>query len=300
MKKHANTILLLFCLAFSLVAQFRISSLDGQLRSLRAQLSSQYSGLTSQVSGISNAVTDELRRQASIIASFDYSFGGFDPASLSVPLTLRFTPKEQKADTVVAFQVGESLVEAENQDGLFAATLPVSVFNSLEASVSVTTDGLQKREALPVYENPRDTFLLNIYGTGLSGARGYSDGAYQWEGDFMYELSQNGSRASQAVSAALVAEVDGREIWRQEVASDAAGSSAEVNQSFAVGSGQELLVWFDVTDSLGLRYRSLVDVCRIDEAGQWDRRSPDLPIGRQDIYNADGELVYSDSAALTR
>ena len=77
MKKHANTILLLFCLAFSLVAQFRISSLDGQLRSLRAQLSSQYSGLTSQVSGISNAVSDELRRQASIIASFDYSFGGF-------------------------------------------------------------------------------------------------------------------------------------------------------------------------------------------------------------------------------
>ena len=231
-----------------------------------------------------------LKRQASIIDSFEYSFGMPDNNTLSVPVTFNITPKEIKADTsATLFVSGESIRMKKNGTD-FTATLPVGIFDAFEAKVILADGGIQKTEKLDVSENLREKLLPTI-NVRYKGKWTYSrnQGEFHSTGNLSLDVKPAANN-NKIETARLVIEVDGKTISEKRI-EKIGESMIPFDEKITVSAGQKLTVAVIAADSLGLIHKAIGVQYELDDNADLMRES--VWSGETIITDKDGTLLYA-------
>ncbi|MDD5703775.1 MAG: hypothetical protein PHU23_17205, partial [Dehalococcoidales bacterium] len=284
MKKFIIPALVAVLIILQFVSLARIGSLQDELMNTRNELRnfmSQQSGhMSSQINSIYSGIDDMLKKQASIISSYDCEFGVVDTANLTLPVTFQIVPREIKEDTSVALYVsGESFAMSRSGTS-FTATVPASIFSTLEARVAIEDGGVTRTEDLPVQDDLRyralpivDARFENIDGSYSKNPDGQS-GEYTISGRIGMDVkpAMNGNTIEQA---RVVIDRDGTIVYDKTLASGLwnttgdnpdlhadqpvriGGGTAflDIAEKFTISTGQSLTFTVSAVESLGLTHQ---------------------------------------------
>ena len=284
MKKFIIPALVVVLIILQFVSLARIGSLQDELMNTRndlRNLMSQQSGhMSSQINNIYSSIDTMLKKQASIISSYDCEFGAVDTTDLTLPVTFQVVPREVKEDTSVALFVSGESVAMSRSGTSFTATVPVNIFGTLEARVAIEDGGVTRSEDLPVQEDLRyrvlpivDVRFENIDGSYSKNPDGQS-GEYTISGRIGVDVkpAMNGNTIEQA---RVVIDRDGTIVFDKTLAGGlwhAVGDKSEVQtdqpvriggetvfldiaEKFPLSTGQTLTFTVLAVDSLGLTHQ---------------------------------------------
>jgi hypothetical protein len=283
--------------AVLLILQFvslaRIGSLQDDLRNTRNELTNMTSQQSSQINSIYSRIDDRLKKQASIISSYDYEFGAVNTANLTLPLTFQVTPREIKEDTSLALYVSGESVAMSRSGTNFTATLPANIFSTLEARVVIEDGGVTRTEDLPVQENLRYRALPTVYARFENINASYSrnpdglSGEYKISGRIGADVkpAMNGNTIEQARvvidrDGEIIAEKligNGNGIWSphesplftespeaKPVPIKGGTIFIDIDEKFTLSARQALTFTVVAVDSLGLSHRVIAENFTLD------------------------------------
>jgi hypothetical protein len=294
MKKYVVPIVMTVLVAMQAVSLSRISGLRDQLEETNRQLS-QVSAEQSRIMGnIYSNVDNLLKRQASIIDTYDYSLGEADRTNLAVPITVRVTPKETRTDTAATLYLSGESVVMERNGTTFEGTLPVEIFDTIEAKVVFSDEGVDRSEKLDIWENLRERVLPSLYAqfegeSGYHQTAGNTKGTYTRKGNLNLDIKQ--AVRSEFRGIRLIMELDGKVVSDRSV-ENALGNRVMVDEKVSLSPGQTSAMYLVAEDTLGLIHRLTIDEVVIGEEGEpifgeyWGMN------GEAVIMDKDGKILY--------
>jgi hypothetical protein len=297
MNKHAIPLLFATLIILQIISLVRIGNLQNDLNNTRNQLSNSASQQSNQINNIYANIDSMLKRQASIIDSYEYSFGTLDNNTLTVPVTFNITPKETKADTSATLVVSGQSFNMNKNGTNFTATLPVRIFDAFEARIILADGGVRKTEKLEVSENLREKLLpiIHVRFEGKSTSRysknqGESSGIYHKAGNLSLDVKPAANNKIEG--ARLVIDVDGKTVSEKTI-EKIGGSAIQMDEKIPVSAGQKLTIAVIATDSFGLVYKTVVDQYELnDNADPKREREPMWP-DETIITDKDGAILYT-------
>lgn len=289
MKKYVVPVLLTVLMVMQAVSLSTIRGLRDQLEDTNRQLS-QVSSEQSQIMGnIYSNVDNLLKRQASIIDTYDYTLGEADRQNLAVPMTVRVTPKETRTDTAATLYLSGKSVVLERNGTTFEGTLSVDIFDTIEAKVVFADEGVERSEKLDIWENLRERVLPSLYAqfegeSGYHQTTGNTTGTYTRKGNLNLDLKE--SDKSEFREIRIVLELDGTVISDKPV-ENVLGQRVSVDEKVSLSPGQTSAMYLLAEDSLGLIHKLTIDEIKIDENGQ--------PVFGE-FWGQGGEAIIMDKA----
>lgn len=291
MKARLPVLLAALSCVLTLVCLVEIASLKSQLAQVENAVVSNVSHVTSQVGSISAQVDEALTRQASILASSDWSFGQANLETYTAPLTFTAVPKEQTPGVTTAALVcgGQTYPMTAGEDGSFSVTLDLPLFEEMTLQrVIFSENGQQRAEALEIADTPFYS-CLTIPSTSSMLDCQLEKETMQIEGSLIFDgLSRENGK-----SLTLVAEVNGEETARVPVPLNFDSyylTEVPVQAEVSVPAESTLTLYAEVEDANGLRYRSFLD--EIDTTGNDAGNALCTPA--LSIYDSRGSLLWSE------
>ena len=293
-----NTILLIVCLV-------QIADLRAELQNMRSNMGSRLSDILTNVNNSYSYIEEKLEENASIISKSEFEFGEIDIKAGTVEVNAYVIPKEYQPDVTQAFFLcGDEEVPAEYVGGKYVATMYMPLYEDvMMASVMFKENGTIRTESLDWFFNPRAELLPYVYaynaGSFSVGKSGEKENVSTWtfSGDLEIDVVGKYRDEFKADTAEIVRFLDGKEVERFDITLEAMTAhntfSYNWNPTYEIpfGSTQELFV--DVTLKNDLVYRSQISYCRMDEQGNpveddgyWEKLEAD-------IYDTEGNLLYS-------
>lgn len=313
MKKQPAVILAALCCVLVLLCLWKISDLSRRVEQLQNDLNYQNDSLNSIAADVSNQVQTSLRTQQSILASSDQSYGPLDPETWTVPLTLTATPKEQTPGVTTAVLVcgGTQYPMTAKKDGSFSVQVPLPLFEETAVDrIIFTENGTQRTEGLDQFETPYMK-CLSFPLASLNGSIEYSPrgdlriaGTLTIDGLLSFDRI-NGEQSTPknlTKSIALLDILDGKERSRTdydlstlEQISGYYIFNEPVTESYPIPDGSVHELVLEMTDSYGLRYRTVVNH---QQTGTEEREvtafpEPGYPFVQ--IYDPEGNLLFEGS-----
>ncbi|WP_019849918.1 hypothetical protein [Desulfitobacterium sp. PCE1] len=296
MKRNIIPIIISLLILLQVVTLARIGNLQDELQNTRDQFMNMTSLQSNQIDSIYSNIDSMLKRQSSIIDSYDYSLGTFNRESLTVPVTFNITPKETKADTLATLYVSGQSTGMTRSGTSFSATLPVNIFDVIEAKVVIADDGTERTEKLETWENLRTRVLPDIYarleresGTIYRKTPGELSGEYRCKGNLSLEVKPVQNNTIE--NARFVMDVDGNIVSEKSL--NTSGLWAEINESTTLSAGQTLTTSVLATDSLGLIHKVILDKFTLDENAEPVRGNEWIWMGEVVIMDGEGKILYA-------
>lgn len=291
MKARLPVLLAALSCVLTLVCLVEIASLKSQLAQVENAVVSNVSHVTSQVGSLSAQMDEAMTRQASILASSDWSFGQANLETYTAPLTFTAVPKEQTPGVTTAALVcgGQTYPMTAGEDGSFSVTLDLPLFEEMTLQrVIFSENGQQRAEALEIADTPFYS-CLTIPSTSSMLDCQLEKETMQIEGSLIFDgLSRENGK-----SLTLVAEVNGEETARVPVPLNFDSyylTEVPVQAEVSVPAESTLTLYAEVEDANGLRYRSFLD--EIDTTGNDAGNALCTPA--LSIYNSRGSLLWSE------
>lgn len=141
--KRQRIVILILVFALS-VCFFSINDLKTELENSRSNFSSQIQHLKNQINSIYSNVNEMLEEKASLLASFDYSYGDLDEKNMKVPVSVKITPKTVGENTALTLDLGDKKIPmVKGEDTEFTADFLSDLFlSSQEGNVKlIITNG---------------------------------------------------------------------------------------------------------------------------------------------------------------
>lgn len=296
MKKNTATILISILIVLQILSLSRIGSMQNDLRNVKNQLDNLASYQSNQISNIYTNIDSMLKRQSSILDSYDYSFGTIDSDKLTVPVTFNITAKEVKSDTQAMLYVSGESIEMRKNGTTFAATIPADIFDALEAKVVLADGGIQRTEKLEVWENLREKVLPTVYirfegenSSGYSKNPGENTGEYQSK--LSLRLDVKPVQNNTIEKARLVIEIDGKVI--SEKPFNSGGLLNNIDEKITLSAGKTLTMSVLATDSLGLVHKTVINKFMLDENADQINGDDWMWMDTVIIIGKDGKVLYA-------
>ncbi|SHN88194.1 hypothetical protein [Desulfitobacterium chlororespirans] len=296
MKRNIVPIIISILVLLQVVTLVRIGDLQNDLQNTQNQLVNMTAAQSSQINSIYANIDSMLKRQASIIDSYDYALGTFDRDNLTVPVTFNISPKETKADTLATVYVSGQSTEMTRSGTSFSATLPVNIFDTIDAKVVIADDGTERTEKLEVWEDLRARVLPAVQarfegesGTIYRRSSAELSGEYSRKGNLSMEVTpvQNDT----IEKARFVVDVDGRIV--SEKALNSGGLGTEIDEKITLSAGQTLTLAALATDSFGLIHKVILDKFTLDEHAEPVRGDEWMWMGEVIIMDNEGKILYA-------
>ncbi|MHB1152023.1 MAG: hypothetical protein ACYCWE_11265 [Eubacteriales bacterium] len=269
MNKNIAPVLIVVLILLQIITVFRIENLQNDLTNTRNQLNQIISEQSNKISNIYTDIDKMLKRQSSIIDSYDYSFGSVDIEKLTIPVTFNITPKETKENTSVLLYVSGESAEMNKEGTVFNASVNVPVLNVFEVKVVINDGDIQKTEKIDVWENLRErvfpTLYINYEGENTSGyikEQKKLSGEYYKKGNLLIEIKEAVNNT--IVNIHLVSEIGDTVVSEKPIAISR-GSWIEIDERYLLSAGQTLKMTIVATDNLGFIHRSIIDKIQLDE-----------------------------------
>ncbi len=313
LEKYAPTILLTVLLVAALV---QLAEVEGRLTQLQGNMNTQMSNMNNDIRSISYTVAREMEEANSLIVDENYELTGVNLGARTATLSCSLTPKKyQPGVTVWSVMHDGKPVEMRESNGVYTAELTVPLFEPTEiTSAQMEENGVISTEKLDCYIYPRDEYIPYVtvqkngtrtgFGRNSSGEI-TSPVVYNWELTFRISPGKTDAKIE---TITLLDVVNGEVTERTDIPLSVERKSKNPNEAYSVPEGGiegattfyhslnksmevgktgTYELYAEVTDSLGLCYRKLLD--------RWVDGVNEDDFGYttdSDIYDADGNLLY--------
>ncbi len=302
MKTRFPTILSAIACVLAIFCLMQISDLKHQVNSLQNQLNNQDTQFREQMGAFVSQVEATLEAEASILSSYDWTWGSLDQETMTAPLTFTATPKEHTPGVTAANAIinGSPYLMTAQDNGSYTLTLDWPLFDSANLQrVTFQENGTERSEALNITETPFAQLLSIPYAHEMSASATIKEGKLHYEADILVDnlLYGRGDDRNEAESVALIALRDGKEIDRIDFDLDQMPRSAgqyecleSVEANFSLPEGSTLTLMVEVTDDWGFTYHLFLSEHQSDGA-----QAAPLVDSYVIIYDSQGNLLWDDT-----
>lgn len=321
MKKRLTTIVTVVALVIAIIAQFRISALQNEIRQLRNDLNNNLSMMRSDHSAAISYMEELMAKEASILTDTQFSLGAVNIADRTFMLSGSVTPKEHQPGVTEAFlTVNGKQYPMELVNGTYTVQLDLPLFEQVKVEKVEFYEGdVVRAETVDRQWSPRYELLPSVSGRlGGSGHGSAANGVYTWHREGEIRISVEGKGQTIDVqSVSLIEVLDGSEVARTEIPLTSTKSNRneepapepvpesgftvrgsetfyhEIDRDFNIPYGSTLELVVEVVDGNGLRYRTVLEHWSVNEKGE---NVDDDLMGLRDLFekilDADGNALY--------
>ena len=321
MKKQLTTIVAVVALVIAVIAQFRISALQDEIRQLRNDLNNNLSMMRSDHSAAISYMEELMAKEASILTDTQFSLGALNIADRTFMLSGSVTPKEHQPGVTEAFlTVNGKAYPMQLANGVYTIQLDLPLFEEARVDKVEFHEGdVIRTETLDKQWSPRYELLPQINGRLSGSGRGSAaNGVYTWHREGEIRVSVEGKGQTIDVRSVAILEVlDGSEVARTEIPLTSTKSNRneepapepvpesgftvrgsetfyhEIDRDFNIPYGSTLELAVEVVDGNGLRYRTVLEHWSVNEKGE---NVDDDLMGLRDLFekilDADGNILY--------
>lgn len=294
MKKNLVPILITVLVVLQSLSLARIGDLQRNLRDTQSQLARLESSQSSQMNNFYANIDSMLKRQSSIIDSFEYSFGKIDREKLTVPITFKITPKETTADTQATLYLSDESLAMIKSGTTFTGTLGVGIFEPIEAKIVLADGGIEKSEKLGIAEDLRGNVLPSVHarlerqsGTVYSKNANELTGEYHGKGNISLEVKPVQNNTIE--KARFVVDIDGKVVTEDPV--NTGGLWTEFDKKWTLSAGETLTMSVIATDSLGLNHKTIIEKLTLDESATPVHGEEWMWLGEVFITDQEGKVL---------
>jgi len=321
MKKQLTTIVAVVALVIAVIAQFRISALQDEIRQLRNDLNNNLSMMRSDHSAAISYMEELMAKEASILTDTQFSLGALNIADRTFMLSGSVTPKEHQPGVTEAFlTVNGKAYPMQLANRVYTIQLDLPLFEEARVDKVEFHEGdVIRTETLNEQWSPRYELLPQINGRLSGSGRGSAaNGVYTWHREGEIRVSVEGKGQTIDVRSVAILEVlDGVEVGRTEIPLTSTKSNRneepapepvpesgftvrgsetfyhEIDRDFNIPYGSTLELVVEVVDGNGLRYRTVLEHWAVNENGE---NVDDDMLGLRDLFekilDADGNVLY--------
>lgn len=331
MKKKATIILVLIVCIILVIGMIQISGLKQEIANLQNSLINQEQRIEEIYSNVFAEVNTMLEEENNQLTKSDWEYGGINVEHRTAEVICTVIPKEYTRGTTQVYLVCEGreypMVFADDH---FTATVEIPLFTETNSFLVKLVDGETVRtQTLDWILTPRrhvmPTPVVEMNGSAL-GTPGKEE--YVWTLDETVTIDIDFEEKFQIQSVEIVTEIDGREVEKTTVDISAEGQHAyqkavakpedsvpafpEQYDSYYDGSahflyplkrdlhipnGSVMVLYVDVVDGNGLRYRCCLDALAIGENGEpdytcMDENMESMMMEPIAIYDKAGNEIY--------
>lgn len=165
--KRQRILIIILAVALA-VCFFSVNSLKTELDNSRNNFNSQIQNLRNEINSIYSDVDEMLKEKASLLTSFDYSYGELDAKNMKVPVSVKITPKAVNEGTSLTLDFGDKRIDMVKGEGTeFTADFLSDLFlGSEEGNVKliIKNGATSETEELDWYiSSLHYGFLPNLY-----------------------------------------------------------------------------------------------------------------------------------------
>jgi hypothetical protein len=255
MKKNKLYIIIIALVILNLYTISKIKNLENTVNNHYQQYINSQSMFDENINNIYSNVDEKLKKQASILDSYDVTFGTFDSERFMVPIDISITPKEYIYGLEALIVIGDDTFPMIYKNKNFVGTCKVSAFDDFSIKVMLDYNGIQKTETLEEYFSLREKFLLGISG-GFAGTSSYSLNTMTFDGDINFDFNTNSNNAVTGIT--LIQELNGT-IVKQETIDAAEIKNDHIvikeKDRVMISAQDKFLIYALITDKYGLTYR---------------------------------------------
>jgi len=321
MKKQLTTIVAVVALVIAVIAQFRISALQDEIRQLRNDLNNNLSMMRSDHSAAISYMEELMAKEASILTDTQFSLGALNIADRTFMLSGSVTPKEHQPGVTEAFlTVNGKAYPMQLANRVYTIQLDLPLFEEARVDKVEFHEGdVIRTETLNEQWSPRYELLPQINGRLSGSGRGSAaNGVYTWHREGEIRVSVEGKGQTIDVRSVAILEVlDGVEVGRTEIPLTSTKSNRneepapepvpesgftvrgsetfyhEIDRDFNIPYGSTLELVVEVVDGNGLRYRTVLEHWSVNEKGE---NVDDDLMGLRDLFekilDADSNILY--------
>lgn len=259
--------------------------------------------LRNEISNIYSNIDEKLKKQASIIDSYNVEFGSdLNTDNLTIPITVTITPKEYSEGLTSSLQINDKTVEMERKETTFLVRTDVSVFDNIELKIVLNQNGVQKTETIEEVYDLKGKYLLEMFDGRFSGSTSYSSGKYKYNGNINIDFNQFQEGNPKKIT--IIKELNGKIIDEQNIdlkieKLEYGRSPIEVpiNEVLDVGNGVKFIVYAEIVDKYDLTYKYNIINDEINSEGEQASSASfnQWPNGLIEIRDKNGKVVYKPS-----
>jgi len=147
-KNYSKQIIVLLVI-INFFTLFKLYSLEKTFNRELYYYKNDVNNLRNDINNIYNNVDEKLKKQASIIDSFNITLGNnLNSDNLTVPFEFAITPKENSDDLIVSILINEEKIIMKKSNSTYTATYDANIFDDLELKVVLEKNGEEKIEII--------------------------------------------------------------------------------------------------------------------------------------------------------
>ncbi|MDF2590203.1 MAG: hypothetical protein K0S41_4044 [Anaerocolumna sp.] len=259
MNKNKLYIIIIALVILNLYTLAKIKYLENTVNNHYQQYINSQSMFNQNINNIYNNVDEKLKKQASILDSYNVTFGTFDSEKLMVPIEVSITPKEFSDGLEAFIAIGDEIIPLTRKNTNYTGTFKMNVFHDFNMKAILDYSGTKKTETIEEYFSLREKFLLGISG-GFGGTSSYSSNTITFDGDINFDFNTVSDNA--VTSITIIQELNGNIIKQETI------DAAEIKHDhivikekdrIMVSVKDKFLIYALITDKYGLTYRFNVE-----------------------------------------
>lgn len=291
MKIRNLQIIIIVLVLINVFTLFKINSVENSIERRMQQNENSVTNLERNINSIYSNVDTKLKKQASILDSYDVKIGDkLNSNNYTVPVTLSITPKEYSDGLSAILQLNNKNIFMQKEGTSFVGTTDVYIFDDFKLKVILEQNGVQKTESIEEYSQLRYKYLLDIFG-GFGGNASYSSGIYKYDGDINLNFGNPQNNSPKKIS--LIKYLNGTVVSEQEVElSD--NMSIPVNDKIELNANDKFMLCANIQDKYGINYKYVVMLYEIDGEGKYVDKRPEWSNGSViEISDKNGNILYT-------
>lgn len=298
MKKNSQNFIIVALIFLNFLNFFKISNLENSIDRRIQQYENSINNLEREISIIYSNVDTKLKKQASILDSYNITVGEqLNSDNLTVPVVVSITPKEFSDSLTATLQLNNKNIKMEKKGTSFEVSTEAYIFDDFLLKVVLEQNGIQKVETVEEYNDLQYKYILDMH-SGFSGNKSYGSGIFKYKGEI--NMNFGGSQYNSPKKISIVKELNGTVIDEQEIAfTDPL--LIPLDKSIELGASDKFALYAHVEDKYGINYKYIMLAYEIDINGEPVRNSPEWTNGSiTEISDKNGKVLFETEYGVGR
>ena len=293
MKKDYRNVIIAALIIFNIFIMIKLNGIESTMDNNIQYLDREQKKLRLEIDNIYSNVDEKLKKQASILDSYEITFGDELTENLTVPVSISITPKENTENLTAELLINDERNSMTKIGTTFTALIDAYIFDPFQIKVILNNNGTEKIETIDDYYNMQYKYLLELHADFL-GKANYSSGKYQYDGDIVINAfgQTDGNLEKVSISIYKNGEIfDEQEVDMHENDSTMHSVKGEVELS----ANDRIEIYVNVQDKHGINYKYIVKADKIDSEGKLVRKVPEWTNGSlMEIKDKNGKVVFEN------
>lgn len=289
MKKNRIYFIIIGLIILNCYSLVKLERLETNLDNIIHQVDYTENNLRNEINTIYSNVDEKLKKQGSILDSHQLTLGKLNEDDVTVPITLRITPKEASQNLGASLEFNDKIITMKKEGTSFSVTFDAYVLDKPEMKVVLENNGVQKIETFEEHIDLRNKYFLEISG-GIEGSSSYGSDTFQHRGTISLYFSYTEYNSPKKIT--VIKEVN-ENIISQNTEEASYHNSIPLNEKYKLSKGDKLDIYAIVEDQYGFNYKYKLLNYEVDSNGNPIPGNHEFPEKRVvEIRDKSGKIIY--------